>query len=163
MGLSLRCTPCRSLSPIRRTGRPGTGVQWSAQGALRPLPRRLGRCALRCRLTAQLFESRGENRRHRGDLGAGRVAPDDGDLGTEGGASGDRRLRNGCFRTARDGVGVSGVGHHRGMFPCFFGGRLARLVLRARNAFTTVMRVAAGSITPSSSPRSAARKGEATL
>jgi hypothetical protein len=52
---------------------------------------------------------------------------------------------------------------HRGMFPCFFAGRLARFVFSARSAFTTATLVAAGSITPSSSPRSAARNGLATL
>ena len=52
---------------------------------------------------------------------------------------------------------------HSGIFPCFLGGKVARLVLRARNAFTTATRVAAGSMTPSSSPRSAARNGLATL
>jgi hypothetical protein len=52
---------------------------------------------------------------------------------------------------------------HRGMFPCFFGGRFARFVRSARSAFTTETRVAAGSMTPSSSPRSAARNGDATL
>lgn len=56
----------------------------------------------------------------------------------------------------------SRLGAHRGMFPCFFGGRLARLVLRARSALMIATRVAAGSMMPSSSPRSAARKGLAT-
>lgn len=52
---------------------------------------------------------------------------------------------------------------HSGMFPCFFGGRLARLVRSARNALMTATLVAAGSMMPSSSPRSAARNGLATL
>ena len=52
---------------------------------------------------------------------------------------------------------------HRGMFPCFLGGRVARFVLSALSALITTTRVAAGSITPSSSPRSAARNGDATL
>ena len=56
-----------------------------------------------------------------------------------------------------------GVATHSGMFPCFFGGRFSRLVRRARNALVTATRVAAGSITPSSSPRSAARNGLAML
>lgn len=55
------------------------------------------------------------------------------------------------------------VDRHSGMFPCFFGGRLARLPRNARRALMTVTRVAAGSMIPSSSPRSAARKGLATL
>lgn len=55
------------------------------------------------------------------------------------------------------------VGGHSGMFPCFLGGRLERLERSARSALITVVRVAAGSMTPSSSPRSAARKGLATL
>lgn len=52
---------------------------------------------------------------------------------------------------------------YSGMFPCFFGGWLARLVRSARNDLITDTRVAAGSITPSSSPRSAAKNGLATL
>lgn len=52
---------------------------------------------------------------------------------------------------------------HSGMFPCFLGGRLARLPLRARSALMIATRVAAGSMMPSSSPRSAARNGLATL
>ena len=64
--------------------------------------------------------------------------------------------------SAEDPRALRGVGH-RGMFPCFFGGMLARLVRRARNALITVMRVEEGSMTPSSSPRSAARNGLATL
>lgn len=52
---------------------------------------------------------------------------------------------------------------YSGMFPCFLAGMVARFVLSARSAFTTATRVAAGSITPSSSPRSAARNGLATL
>ena len=52
---------------------------------------------------------------------------------------------------------------HSGMFPCFFGGWTARLVRSARMPLITTTRVAAGSMIPSSSPRSAARNGDATL
>lgn len=52
---------------------------------------------------------------------------------------------------------------HSGMFPCFFGGRLARLPFSARRALMIATRVAAGSMMPSSSPRSAAKNGLATL
>ncbi len=52
---------------------------------------------------------------------------------------------------------------HSGIFPCFLGGRLARFPLRARRALMIATRVAAGSMIPSSSPRSAARNGLATL
>lgn len=38
---------------------------------------------------------------------------------------------------------------HSGMFPCFLGGRLARLVRRARSARTTCTRVSDGRMTAS--------------
>ena len=38
---------------------------------------------------------------------------------------------------------------HSGMFPCFFGGRLSRLVLRARSARMTFIRVLLGVMTVS--------------
>jgi len=53
--------------------------------------------------------------------------------------------------------------HYSGMFPCFLGGVEARLLFRAARALITETRVAAGSMMPSSSPRSAARYGLATL
>ncbi len=53
--------------------------------------------------------------------------------------------------------------HQRGMFPCFLGGSVARLPRRARRALMTETRVACGWMMPSSSPRSAARYGDATL
>lgn len=82
-----------------------------------------------------LLEHRGDNTRDGGDL-----------LGAE----------------ARGDDAEVDVLAHSGMFPCFLGGSAARLVRSARNAFVTTTRVAAGSMTPSSSPRSAARNGEAT-
>ena len=63
----------------------------------------------------------------------------------------------------RDAPRGRSLDRHSGMFPCFLGGRLARFVRSARSALITATRVAAGSITPSSSPRSAARNGDATL
>lgn len=91
--------------------------------------------------------------KHRGDDGVrgrkldlGRAARDDRDAG--------------C-RAASPVVLRRGAGHS-GMFPCFLAGRLARLVLRARIALMIDTRVAAGSMMPSSSPRSAARNGLAT-
>lgn len=53
--------------------------------------------------------------------------------------------------------------HQRGIFPCFFGGNSERLVLSARRALITLVLVAEGSMIPSSSPRSAAKNGLATL
>ena len=48
------------------------------------------------------------------------------------------------------GAGLDGWGvTHSGMFPCFFGGRLARFVRSARSARTTCRRVCDGSITAS--------------
>ena len=41
------------------------------------------------------------------------------------------------------------VAPYSGMFPCFFGGRLARLLRRARSARMTIMRVSCGKITRS--------------
>jgi hypothetical protein len=41
------------------------------------------------------------------------------------------------------------VGSHRGMFPCFLGGSVSRLVLSARNARVTFIRVLDGEITVS--------------
>src|SRR5690554_2399927 len=65
---------------------------------------------------------------------------------------------------SRDHSDVVNLRHrHSGMFPCFLGGVATLLVRSARSAFVTATRVAAGSMTPSSSPRSAARKGLATL
>lgn len=52
---------------------------------------------------------------------------------------------------------------HSGMFPCFFGGCEARFERSERSARVTMTRVAAGSMIESSSPRSAARNGDATL
>jgi hypothetical protein len=49
------------------------------------------------------------------------------------------------------------------MFPCFLGGSDARLVRKALSALMIEILVAAGSMTPSSSPLSAAKNGEATL
>lgn len=57
-----------------------------------------------------------------------------------------------------DGLGnVLFITHYSGMFPCFLGGVAARLVFSAARALITEIRVAAGSMMPSSSPRSAAR------
>lgn len=89
--------------------------------------------------------------------------------GTNAIAFGDHRFDDRDYGSQLFGSGVAShhpdllVVRHSGMFPCFFGGKLARLVRRARRALTTVTRVAAGSMTPSSSPRSAARNGLATL
>ncbi len=46
---------------------------------------------------------------------------------------------------------------HSGMFPCFFGGRLSRLVRSSRRARMISVRVSCGWITASTYPRSAAR------
>ena len=59
-------------------------------------------------------------------------------------------------RTSRSGGGVEGesvagrvLGHQRGMFPCFLGGRVSRLVRRARRALVTFIRVFDGVMTVS--------------
>ena len=95
----------------------------------------------------------GHRREHRGDRR---------DLGISGVA--ERHLH---IEPGRRGGIIPGslfrVIRHSGMFPCFFGGRLARFVRSARSALMMATRVAAGSMMPSSSPRSAARNGEATL
>ena len=119
-------------------------------------------------IVAHLLEHAGENRAQRGEIERRGAAGDDPDVylrGVSGGFGGvhrvDKRRDNG-----NDAGGVirgRGMAAHSGMFPCFLGGRLARLVRRARSALTTATRVAAGSMTPSSSPRSAARNGDATL
>ena len=40
-------------------------------------------------------------------------------------------------------------GHHKGMFPCFLGGSVSRLLRSARKAFVTFIRVFEGVITVS--------------
>lgn len=56
----------------------------------------------------------------------------------------------------RNGLFWGFVNAHSGMFPCFLGGRLSRLVLSARNARVTFIRVLLGLMTVSIYPRSAA-------
>ncbi len=53
-------------------------------------------------------------------------------------------------------LGRGVVNHHSGMFPCFFAGRVSRLVRRARSARLTFSRVLLGVMTVSTYPRSAA-------
>ncbi len=125
-----------------RTPRAGAGREGLPHHARASLP------AVGPRLESRRSGSRliGEHRRdHRVDsrkLIVGRAAGDD--------------AHDGCR-------GAIGRVAHSGMFPCFLGGRLARLPLRARRALMIATRVAAGSMMPSSSPRSAARNGLATL
>ena len=99
-----------------------------------------------------------ETLNHRGDHGGDRS-----ELRRCGVTCHDRELGRRRRRGVIHGIARGALRCHRGMFPCFLGGRLARFVRRALSAFTTTTRVAAGSITPSSSPRSAARNGDATL
>ena len=51
---------------------------------------------------------------------------------------------------------------YSGMLPCFFGGKVARLLRSARSACETATRVRDGGITPSTYPRSAAVYGLAS-
>src|SRR5690606_29571823 len=93
---------------------------------------------------------------------------DSGEHGGDGGEFGFAGVAGGDAEVCRHVVGgirchVVVGHHHKGMFPCFLGGVATRLVRRARSALVMATRVAAGSMTPSSSPRSAARKGLATL
>src|SRR4051794_9367155 len=62
-------------------------------------------------------------------------------------------------RACRDLVATA----HSGMFPCFFGGRVSRLVPSSRSALTTSSRVSCGGMTPSTYPRSAAVYGLASV
>ena len=88
----------------------------------------------------------GDHGVHGRQLGVGRATADD--------------AQHGCIGSGTRLARVSTA--HSGMFPCFLGGRLARLPLSARSALMIATRVAAGSMMPSSSPRSAARNGLAT-
>lgn len=118
------------------------GVQRLAESALRSLPRVRPEKVATAVFRSQFVEHAREHRRDRCHLFGIRISRNDDDLWLEF-----------CCRFV----------DHSGMFPCFFGGWLARLVRRARSALTTATRVAAGSMIPSSSPRSAARNGDATL
>ena len=126
---------------------PRARMKRGSQSALGPAPRGDLRGPPRL-LGGEFFEGSGEHRRHRSDIDSRCILRHDSDRRE----LGLRAVLARCSRRA-----------HSGMFPCFFAGRLARLVRRARSALTTATRVAAGSITPSSSPRSAARNGDATL
>ena len=50
-----------------------------------------------------------------------------------------------------------GVVAHSGMFPCFLGGSVSRLLASTRSALVTCTRVCEGGMTASTYPRSAAR------
>src|SRR5215469_11273544 len=50
---------------------------------------------------------------------------------------------------AAGGYGGSSPRDNKGMLPCFFGGRVSRLVRRLRSALVTAARVSAGRITAS--------------
>jgi len=136
---------CVSGLSLERLPRPGAGRghDRAPQLALGDRPGAPSGRRLRHPLAALFFGQRGEHRRDRGQFGGRRVSGENADLGGLGGA-----------------VGVVG---HSGMFPCFLGGIASRFVFSARSALMTATRVAAGSMTPSSSPRSAARNGLATL
>src|SRR5690606_1809900 len=92
---------------------------------------------------------------------AGEDGGDGGEFGVAGVAAEHSEVR----RHVAGGILCRVVARHlySGMFPCLFGGVATRLVRSALSALVTATRVAAGSMTPSSSPRSAARKGLATL
>ncbi len=111
----------------------GAGVDVAAHEALAARP---ARGARRGGLLLAATEAR-EDGDERGDLLGRRVADD---------LDGLRR------RLLRRGV----VGRHSGMFPCFFAGRVSRLVRRARRARLTFSRVLLGVMTVSTYPRSAA-------
>ena len=136
---------------LKRKTLPGvrTGNKWCAENSLRSSPGGRSRGDGPCFL-AGILGHRSEHRGDRRDLGIGGVA--------------ERHLHieQGCRRGIIPGSSFRVI-RHSGMFPCFFGGRLARLVRSARSALMMATRVAAGSMMPSSSPRSAARNGEATL
>ena len=60
----------------------------------------------------------------------------------------DALRRNGVGDVGGD-VGVGELGHQSGMFPCFLGGSVSRLVRRARSALVTFIRVFEGVMTVS--------------
>jgi len=130
---------------------PGTVArrELAPERTLAPLPRGGADGEFPSALVSEFLEYTTEYSGYRGDLFGIRVATDNADV----------RCR---LRVSRR-LGAARYGAHSGMFPCFLGGRLARLVLRARSALMTTTLVAAGSMIPSSSPRSAARNGLATL
>ena len=66
---------------------------------------------------------------------------------------------HGCDHLGVSLVGVSGRAIQRGMLPCFFGGRVSRLLASISRARTTLGLVSAGSITSSIIPRLAATYG----
>ena len=154
-----RCEPGQSTESggypqfgwLNRETLPGvrSGNKRCAENSLRSSPGGRSRGDGSCFLAGIV----GHRREHRGD---GR------DLGIGGVAERHLHIDPGCRRGIIPGS-LFRVIRHRGMFPCFFGGRLARLVRSARSALMMATRVAAGSMMPSSSPRSAARNGEATL
>jgi hypothetical protein len=130
---------CLSTSARKMAPRTGSGPQWAPQTTLAPLPRRDGRNLGAILGACDFLKRRREHTGDSGNFGVARVASNNGE------------------------TALWDVLTHSGMFPCFLGGTLARFVRSARNAFTTATREAAGSITPSSSPRSAAKNGLATL
>jgi hypothetical protein len=172
--LMRRCYPEVSVKSVPRwcelpgeaAPHSGTGVQGLTQRSLSALPGRLRAGGVGLDVPTDLLEHTGKYSRDCSNFGRRGIATHDIDTRTRGhGARGYGARRNGAGSSSAT-CGVTGgvrVWRHSGMFPCFFGGSVARLVLSARSAFTTATRVAAGSMTPSSSPRSAARKGDATL
>ncbi len=107
-----------------------------------------------------LLDHRLDDRGDGSELLGGRVAVQDGETRI---APTTCRFIGAGVAAKTDRAFASSSSAHSGMFPCFLGGWVARLVRIARRALMTTTRVAAGSITPSSSPRSAARNGDATL
>ena len=147
IGSRTTCSVGRRTGLARLTAEtaPGarTGRQRQASRALRPRPgglRRVFTFPLLCCEFLEHAREHGGNRRQIHGIG---ISRNDSDV----------RL---------DAL-VCGRAAHSGMFPCFFGGCTARFVRSARNPLITAIRVAAGSMMPSSSPRSAARNGDATL
>jgi hypothetical protein len=157
-GLSGYKSSKKSTSALKTTPCTKAGSERNANCALTPLPRRLSNSGIAFVLGGQFVESPGEHGRHRSDLQGRRTAADDPKRGCGRGTG-----RHGDSRGICCDAGTRCTNTHSGMFPCFLAGRLERLVRSARSALITATRVAAGSMTPSSSPRSAARKGLATL
>lgn len=157
-GLSGYKSSKKGISTLETTPCTEAGSERNANCSLTPLPRRLSNSGITFVFGGQFVESSGEHGRHRSDLRRRRTAANDPKRGCGRGTG-----RHGDSRGICRDAGTRCTITHSGMFPCFLAGRLERLVRRARRALITATRVAAGSMTPSSSPRSAARNGLATL
>ena len=99
--------------------------------------------------TAMVGPTAGPVRRRVGTPGGSREQDGDQHRDLLGGRAGRQGERDGGRRHTVGGAWRRRDGAHSGMFPCFLGGRLARLVRSARNALVTFIRVFEGVMTVS--------------